>query len=60
MTSDPKAPGAPAVYLFREETTDDERHMWTMYARIKILKKEGIDKFADVTIPYTENGDWLD
>lgn len=26
MTSDPAAPGAAAVYLFREETGDDDRH----------------------------------
>ena len=26
MTADPKAPGAAAVYLYREETTDDQLH----------------------------------
>ena len=25
MTSDPKAPGAPAVFLYREETSDKDR-----------------------------------
>src|ERR1700728_4396924 len=41
MISDPAAPGAPAVYLFREQTADDERHMHTLYARIKILTDAG-------------------
>jgi hypothetical protein len=26
MTADPKAPGASAVYLYREEATDDATH----------------------------------
>ena len=35
MTSDPKAPGAAAVYLYREETADDEGHSHTYRERIK-------------------------
>jgi hypothetical protein len=41
MTSDAAAPGAPAVYLFREETTDDPHAFRTVYARIKVLTDEG-------------------
>ena len=41
MTSDPAAPGAAAVYLFREETTDDPHAFRTVYARIKVLTEEG-------------------
>ena len=41
MTSDPAAPGAAAVYLYREETTDDPRSFRTVYARIKVLTEEG-------------------
>ena len=26
MTAEPKAPGAAAIYLYREETTDDNLH----------------------------------
>src|SRR5487761_2088813 len=37
MASDPKAPGADAVYLYREETADDPHHFHSVYARIKIL-----------------------
>jgi len=51
MTSDPAAPNAPAVYLFREETVDDKIHMHTMYARIKILSEKG-KEYGDVEIPY--------
>lgn len=41
MTSDPKAPGAAAVYLDREETEDDPHAFRTVYARIKVLTESG-------------------
>src|SRR5579863_6905958 len=41
MTSDPKAPGAAAVVLYREETEDDPHHFCTVYARIKVLTEQG-------------------
>lgn len=41
MTSDPKAPGAAAVYLDRVENTDDPHHFATIYGRIKVLTEEG-------------------
>ena len=43
MTSDPKAPGAAAVYLYREDVTDDTSHTHTIYERIKILTEKGKD-----------------
>jgi hypothetical protein len=50
MTSEPKAPAAPAIYLYRQvdrqDTVPDETH----YVRIKILTDEG-RKYADVEIP---------
>lgn len=52
MTSDPAAPNAPAVYLFREETVSDDLHMHSMYARIKILNEKGKEMFSDIEIPY--------
>src|SRR5579862_1754936 len=52
MTSDPAAPNAPAVYLFREETVNDDLHMHSMYARIKILTEKGRETFSDIEIPY--------
>ena len=53
MTSEPKAPGAPAIILFRELDRDDSElsaHE-DEYVRIKILTEEG-RKYADVEIPY--------
>jgi Domain of Unknown Function with PDB structure (DUF3857)/Transglutaminase-like superfamily len=51
MTSDPKAPGAAAVYLYREEKVDDEKHFHTTYARLKILTEKG-KELATVHVPY--------
>jgi Domain of Unknown Function with PDB structure (DUF3857) len=53
MTSDPKAPGADAVYLEINETANDEMHMMTVYARIKVLTEKGKD-LATVRIPYSD------
>jgi hypothetical protein len=54
MTSEPKAPGAPAVFLYREESTDDAHHFRTVYARLKILTPEGLAA-ATVHIPLNKN-----
>ena len=51
MTSDPKAPGAAAVYLYREETTDDNLHYHSIYVRLKVLTEKGKEQ-ATVRIPY--------
>jgi transglutaminase-like putative cysteine protease len=53
MTSVPEAPGAPAVYLYRQVDRSDEqgRASEHNYARIKILTEEG-RKYADVEIPF--------
>jgi hypothetical protein len=51
MTSDPKAPGAAAVYLNIQETTDDELHYRTKYVRIKVLQEKG-KELATVELPY--------
>lgn len=52
MKSYAAAPDAPAVYLFREEKVDDNIHIHTLYARIKILSDKGKEMFADIEIPY--------
>ena len=41
VTSQKEAPGAPAVYLYREETTDDRLHMFSIYTRLKVLTDRG-------------------
>jgi hypothetical protein len=57
MTSAPEAPGAPAVYLYRQVDRDDQESHEYNYVRIKILTEEG-RKYADVEIPFLkDNGD---
>lgn len=51
MTADPKAPGAPAVYLYLEERTDNAIHFHSYYARIKVLTEKGLEA-ATVYVPY--------
>lgn len=55
MTSDPAAPDAPAVYLFREEVVNDKVHSHTTYARIKILTEKGKEQFSEIEIPYQKD-----
>ncbi len=53
MTREPKAPGAAAIYLYRQvdrNDTDSEVHFYT---RLKILTEEG-RKYADVEIPFVK------
>ena len=59
MTSEPKAPGAPAIILYRQVDRDDSdvrrAHEYN-YIREKIFTEEG-RKFADVEIPFVK-GKW--
>jgi hypothetical protein len=52
MTSEPLAPGAPAIILYRQVDRDDNGRTSheDNYVRIKILTEEG-RKYADVEIP---------
>jgi hypothetical protein len=43
MTVEPTAPGAAAIYLFREEWADDKLRVHTTYARLKILTEKGTE-----------------
>ncbi|MFY9905717.1 MAG: DUF3857 domain-containing protein [Terriglobales bacterium] len=58
MTSEPQAPGAPAIILFRQVDRDD--NMYTPhednYLRIKILTAEG-RKHANIEIPFLKDLD---
>jgi hypothetical protein len=56
MTADPKAPGAAAVYLYREETADDSQQMYSYYERIKVLTEKGREQ-ATIRVPY-ERGEF--
>jgi Domain of Unknown Function with PDB structure (DUF3857) len=53
MTSEPKAPGAPAIILYRQVDRDDRGQTAheDVYFRIKILTEEG-RKYADIEIPF--------
>jgi hypothetical protein len=51
MTSQPEVPGAPAVYLFREETTEDNLHMFSTYVRLKVLTERG-KEYANVELAF--------
>jgi hypothetical protein len=55
MTSEPQAPGAPAVILFREVDRDDNGHTSheDNYIRIKIFTEEGRNR-ANVEIPFNK------
>jgi hypothetical protein len=51
MTSEPNAPGAPAIFLYRQVDRDDQNSHQYNYARIKILTEEG-RSHANVDIPF--------
>ena len=51
MTSQPQVPGAGAVYLFKEEVTEDKLHMWSKYVRLKVLTEAG-KEYANVELKH--------
>src|SRR5579859_2347122 len=53
LTSEPLAPGAAAIILYRQVDRDDNIHTphEDNYFRLKILTEEG-RKYADVEIPF--------
>jgi hypothetical protein len=55
MTSIKEVPGAAAVYLNKDETTEDALHAHSFYYRLKVLTDKGKD-YANVELPY-EQGD---
>ncbi|HUZ97702.1 MAG TPA: DUF3857 domain-containing protein [Edaphobacter sp.] len=56
MTSQPEVPGAAAVYLYREEITEDQLHMMHVYERLKVLTESG-KKYANVELGYSSSFD---
>jgi len=56
MTSQPEVPGASAVYLFREETTDDKLHMFSIYIRLKVLTERG-KEYSNVELSFARGRD---
>ena len=55
MTSEAKWPGVAAVFLNREESTDNFSHFVSEYARIKVLTEAG-KEWANVEVPYAGGG----
>ncbi|HLV87361.1 MAG TPA: DUF3857 domain-containing protein [Candidatus Sulfotelmatobacter sp.] len=51
MASEPKAPGAMAIYLYRQLDRDDIENREFHFDRIKIFSEEG-RKYADIEIPF--------
>src|ERR1700681_4904424 len=58
LTSEPQAPGAPAIILYRQVDRDDNGYTSHEddYLRIKILTEEG-RKHADVEIPFLKGSE---
>jgi Domain of Unknown Function with PDB structure (DUF3857)/Transglutaminase-like superfamily len=56
MTAEPKAPGAPAINLYRQVDRDDQLGKEVDYVRIKVLTDEG-RKYGDVAIPLYKAGE---
>jgi len=54
MTAEPKASGAPAIFLYRQVDRDDNTGREIDFARIKVLTDEG-RKYADVEIPFIKD-----
>jgi hypothetical protein len=48
VTDDPKAPGAAAVYLYREDVTDDAIHYHSYYSRKKTEAERKADKLKTI------------
>ena len=58
MTSDPKAPGADAVYLEIKDITNDVKHSKSEYCRIKVLADKG-KELATIEVPYFSGHDTI-
>ena len=51
MTAEPAVPGAAAIYLYKEQTAEDQYRMWSYYYRVKVLTEGGKDQ-ANVELPF--------
>jgi hypothetical protein len=56
MTAQPQVPGAAAVYLNREEITEDKFHSFSIYVRLKVLTERG-KEFGNVELGYANARD---
>lgn len=51
MTALPEVPGASALYLYEEQTTEDSLHAHSIYVRLKVLTDAG-KEYANVELPF--------
>src|SRR5882724_5019311 len=58
MRGEPKAPGAAAIYLYRQVDRDDTYPQESHYLRLKILTEEG-RKYANVEIPFVKGTEYV-
>ena len=58
MHGEPKAPGAAAIYLYRQVDRDDTYPQESHYLRLKILTEEG-RKYANVEIPFVKGTEYV-
>ena len=56
MTTQREVPGAAAVYLYREEITEDKLHMFSIYTRLKVLTERG-KEYSNVELHYARNNE---
>lgn len=59
MTSDTNAPGTSAVFLYREDVTDQASHTRVLYERIKVLTEKG-KELATVQTSYDPSNERVD
>jgi hypothetical protein len=59
MKADPKAPDATAVFLYREDVTDQPAGTRVIYERLKVLTEKG-KELATMHIPYEPGSDKID
>jgi hypothetical protein len=56
MTQEPRAAGAPAIYLYTQVDRDDENSIESVQEQIKVLTEEGRDR-ANVQIEYDKSNE---
>ena len=60
MTSEPKAPGAAGVILYRQVDRDDNHGTETDYLRVKILGASARDKYSNLRLQYFPDRQTID
>lgn len=59
MTAEPRAPGAPAIYLHTRVDQDNQYRIERIYQQIKVLSEEGRDR-GNIQLAYRDPQDTID